>query len=92
MTLKLELKPSTQAKLHDESVRLGVHEEDLARQLIDRALSPELTPKQIAAIANLDRMMNEPRKEDDPEAWANFEKYLVELDNVECDLCRLAEV
>ena len=42
MTLQLELKPSTQAKLHDESVRLGLHEEELARQLIDRALNPEI--------------------------------------------------
>ena len=92
MTLQLELKLSTQAKLHDESVRLGLHEEELARQLIDQALNPELTPKQIAAIENLDRMIAEPDDEDeDPDAWTNFEKYLAELDNVDCELCRCAK-
>ena len=91
MTLQLELKPSTQAKLHDESVRLGLNEEELARQLIDRALNPELTPKQIAAIEWLRRIREEPRVEEYPGAWASFDKYLAELDNIDCELCRCAE-
>ena len=87
MTLQLELKPSTQAKLHDESVRLGLHDEELARQLIDRALNPEISRERFEAIKNLREMRFAGDQEEQEIAQVILQARLEE-EHADCELCR----
>lgn len=72
MTMILELDPAVERKLQQESERLGMHPEEVARRLITDGLSPMDADRRHRLLATL-RSWNEEDATDDPSELAQRE-------------------